>query len=580
MTIAIGVASPNLLFADPPQRLFDERGQLQQRRDALGNETIYVRDGKGRVVKTIHHLNRAGSWSERYFYDAGDRRIAEIVNSQRSLAPHVLQYLRSLGLDLDSDLSGEHVWRDGASTISENPFGRVEETVASEGRRQITAVGGRSVTVEALQTDQGRLLRDDLGGWRLERYDESGLVSMEDQYGELVRTQRDWLGRPERIILGDKAYLEFAYVDTSPDWAAKTLYDLVSGALVYRYQSAIPPGDQVVAEQAIGVQPQASARIFIPGYGAVAEWDETLYPEGVVLAGVAGAPFTLLPLGDDQRVLRSATISDSAVTRGWDRIDYDDEMIYLRMTTDSAAIDGGERSVFFALPRTDGAATAAASSSVQVLAPSGTKSKLRRSRGASDQSARVTEPLIKRWCQGIENFGCICWDDGAESGVICPEGGGGGGGGDTGGGGGGGGSDPGGGGGGDPGAGSVPLSPEQTVELNAAKSRAKNKLNNRQQCRDLFSGLANQDGIAVIDATTYRSYPNSSNCSTGAALWTQVGSFNVYLCNSFLNQSPDMQAALVIHEAMHSAGQKESPQYPGYPTSQELTNMVRAACNL
>jgi len=54
----------------------------------------------------------------------------------------------------------------------------------------------------------------------------------------------------------------------------------------------------------------------------------------------------------------------------------------------------------------------------------------------------------------------------------------------------------------------------------------------------------------------------------------------VYLCSSFVNQTASMQAALVIHEAMHSAGQKESPQYPGYPTSTELTNLVRSKCNL
>jgi len=84
----------------------------------------------------------------------------------------------------------------------------------------------------------------------------------------------------------------------------------------------------------------------------------------------------------------------------------------------------------------------------------------------------------------------------------------------------------------------------------------------------------------VIEATTYRSYPNSSSCSSGAAMWTTVGSLTVYLCSSFVNQTASMQAALVIHEAMHSAGQKESPQYPGYPTSTELTNLVRSKCNL
>jgi|GEM_PF-6250512 len=295
------------------------------------------------------------------------------------------------------------------------------------------------------------------------------------------------------------------------------------------------------------------------------------------MAGLGGSPFTLLSLDGGERVWRSVTLKETSVYRGWDRVDYDDSRIYLRLTTDSNAIDGGDRWAYISVPRSKAAASPKAISSHSM---NSADSALAISLGSDKEAALfISDALIKRWCQGIDNMGCVCWDDGAESGIICPDGDDGGGGGGSDGGGGGGDSEPDGG-GTNPGAGSVPLSPEQMQKLNAAKNRAKQRLEDLQQCGDLFKDLTLTNGPGVIDATTYRSHPNSDACGAGAAIWTQVGSLNAYLCNSFINQVADMRAALVIHEAMHSAGQRESPQYPGYPTSVQLTNLVRTTCNL
>lgn len=55
---------------------------------------------------------------------------------------------------------------------------------------------------------------------------------------------------------------------------------------------------------------------------------------------------------------------------------------------------------------------------------------------------------------------------------------------------------------------------------------------------------------------------------------------SVYLCSSYINQTADLRAALLVHEAMHSAGQREAPGYPGYPTSAELAAVVREKCQV
>jgi len=582
-TILLLTSVPLAADGDEGSRVFDEKGNLVERGDKLGNRTLYLRDNPGRVVEVVHVLNKAGRWIDRTFRDRADQIVVEVTNAERRSVADFVAKLRAIGFRPGRDQQPATVRWFGHTAITSNGFGSVEEFqvpnwyAAEAGavvKRTRTRVAGLEATVEEVRVKEGLLVRDDLGYWRMERYDSEGLISMEDEVGAILDIERDKLGRPSKAFLGETAVMTIEYGDGTPDWTAKEITDLRTGAVIYRWESVVRPGELTAREELIAYQPQASIRATLPGYGVIAEWDETVHPQGVVLAGSNGTPFTLLPLAADLPVMHSATPFGYSITPGSDRIDYSNDRMILRLETDERAMDGSARRVYVSIPRKSVSRTSSASSAATGRQSENTSLAAERWSLTGPAPSRATASLRNQEMCGGDNPGCVCWDDGgANSGVICPSGDGGGGGGD-----GGGEEDPSpsGGGGGQ----GMPLSPQRAMMVNMAKSTAKTQLQAKQTCRDLFKDLTLKDGVQVIDSTTYRAHDNHQRCQEGAAMFTSVGSLIVYVCQAFESQSSDLRAALVIHEAMHSAGQKESPQYPGYPTSSQLTTMVRQACGL
>lgn len=114
------------------------------------------------------------------------------------------------------------------------------------------------------------------------------------------------------------------------------------------------------------------------------------------------------------------------------------------------------------------------------------------------------------------------------------------------------------------------------------------------ECSDLFNAspldmrgpevLANiiwRGGEGVNDASG-----NAPCDQPGTALWTTCCSHSpyVFVCDSFKSLPSSTQTAIVIHEAMHVAGQLEdqdSTTGPGDPpNSTQITDQVKAACGL
>lgn len=167
--------------------------------------------------------------------------------------------------------------------------------------------------------------------------------------------------------------------------------------------------------------------------------------------------------------------------------------------------------------------------------------------------------------------------------IVCVLGGGGGGvpiGGDPGS-GGGTGSSGGGGGGGAP-AGN-PLQGEELVALQTARTQATNAIKQYPTCAQLFSPF-NKDGTQVLAQIDFRSGDGVSNpidgrvtCNQGVPAWTIVNVSRVYICNAFVKAGN--QVTTVIHEALHTVGQLESPAVSGAPTSAAIDQMVRQACH-
>ena len=149
------------------------------------------------------------------------------------------------------------------------------------------------------------------------------------------------------------------------------------------------------------------------------------------------------------------------------------------------------------------------------------------------------------------------------------------------------------------------LPSDKQMVVNQANGRAKFKVHGRRvlsdtgayvyeptACTMLFDGSPlNQDGYALLDSyITYRGGENlvssdgTTPCNEGAAAWTTCcsGARYVFVCNNFFSMTSSMQSTILIHEAMHVAGQREDKSNtagPGDPpTTSEITSAVQSAC--
>lgn len=134
-----------------------------------------------------------------------------------------------------------------------------------------------------------------------------------------------------------------------------------------------------------------------------------------------------------------------------------------------------------------------------------------------------------------------------------------------------------------------PLSPSTLSRMSSAKSKAIEALNGNAQCRDLAKDSQALQQILlpsrtnVVDViqnlTTYRDWSDHETCSTAAAFTTPYTT-TTYICKTnFEALSTRQRAAILIHEALHTAGLYEKPHnVNGKLTSQEITQYVFEKC--
>ncbi len=124
------------------------------------------------------------------------------------------------------------------------------------------------------------------------------------------------------------------------------------------------------------------------------------------------------------------------------------------------------------------------------------------------------------------------------------------------------------------------LSPLLKYQLSGAYRTAVGVLRKEAACRALFEPFG-RDGEAVLARSRFVDAGDGDRtCATGAPAFTTVGGTNIKLCRSFGYLSPSTAAALLLHEALHSSGLRESPAYPGAMTAGGITAVVRAGCKL
>ena len=86
-----------------------------------------------------------------------------------------------------------------------------------------------------------------------------------------------------------------------------------------------------------------------------------------------------------------------------------------------------------------------------------------------------------------------------------------------------------------------------------------------------------------LNSTSY--YPAGASqerkhCRRGSLAMTTVGGSAVALCRNFARLSDQEAAIILIHEALHFAGQTESPSDSDAPDGIGITRMVMKSCRL
>jgi hypothetical protein len=126
------------------------------------------------------------------------------------------------------------------------------------------------------------------------------------------------------------------------------------------------------------------------------------------------------------------------------------------------------------------------------------------------------------------------------------------------------------------------LTKRVAARLTDALPVAQERLREYPSCQALFARFE-ADGVATLNGTSY--YPAGRKqerkyCRTGTHAVTEVGGSAVVVCRSFGRLSDQQAATILLHEALHGAGQTEFPSDPNAPDAFGITKMVMKGCRL
>jgi len=176
--------------------------------------------------------------------------------------------------------------------------------------------------------DTARVLSDNRGGWRLERYfsQHQYLEAVEDNFGLLVQVVRGVDGRPVGIQLAQRYALEYFYSGPGGQCQRRVLYEPRSGKVIAHTVDAL--------QKAIQYEPES-----------LRETPST-EPESVVTVTARGRSYAILSAAEGAPVIRSIDIDDPTTGAILDRVDYTDSHLIVQFGSD---VEGRPR--VFTIPR-------------------------------------------------------------------------------------------------------------------------------------------------------------------------------------------------------------------------------------
>lgn len=549
----------------------DSSGRTLEAVDELGNRSLFSRDHSGRLMEVRNEYSNAGTWTERFVWDAEGLPFLRAVETGPT---DVARKLSVLGITegltpmaeepvITEDTSGT-TWFFSNFFASATFWRTANLETVPDGvpyLGETTYALGLQLSAWMEMAPEGIWIRDDHGGARLQTYDtESRLVSAEDASGTIVSVERDAEGRPTNLYIGEVALLRYTY-GAGGAWT-KELIDRRTGEVVYAVDSAAASGDSYQWPQESVYRPRPVTQALLAGYAPVVEWDSVFPWDGHVLANLSGEPYALLPIGSELPSWRSITPLADWPAR--ERIDYSADQVVIHVATDADGPDGSLQTVAITLPRRP-----------------------------SPEPPFFTDPQIA-FALEVCNTNCICITRSVKAGIYvevrCPR------------------DvlqiDPRGRNRGDGGP-RLPdnrprdlgrggqLTEGQRAAQARGRIRAKMSFDNYPACRDLFKDYAKPhndgqwvlDNIFVSNGEGLRDEDGRIPCSERVAgrpvsAWARTRGRNVYLCKAFETLGANDAAIRLIHESLHIAGLGENPPDPGAMTAPEINALVKQKCQL
>ncbi|HNX51905.1 MAG TPA: hypothetical protein PKL08_17180 [Thermoanaerobaculaceae bacterium] len=125
------------------------------------------------------------------------------------------------------------------------------------------------------------------------------------------------------------------------------------------------------------------------------------------------------------------------------------------------------------------------------------------------------------------------------------------------------------------------LAPREYRAVTRSFALALGRVESSPRCAALFSKLGRSGSATLRESFYLRADVDSHpQCTSGVAAFTQIGGHRCWLCPHFGSLSTNAGAMILIHEALHGAGLRESTVAPGAASPQEINRMVRLACEL
>jgi len=123
------------------------------------------------------------------------------------------------------------------------------------------------------------------------------------------------------------------------------------------------------------------------------------------------------------------------------------------------------------------------------------------------------------------------------------------------------------------------VAPAVRYKLDEAFRLAATAVREQPACSGLFARLGTH-GEEALSGTVYGGGGEVGACLREAPAFTCVGCRRTTLCPVFSRLDAAASATVLIHEALHFAGLKERPAYPGAMSATEITDMVERSCRL